>query len=89
MNTQDLDSTEFFELYTETVKALLMMNQDALVEVMKKTDPAFSIFCLEGVVTRLAAAILSQKKDPYGSLVELTEEIDKMMKMCVNQGVMQ
>ena len=89
MNTQELSPTDFFDLYTQTVSALVVMNQDAMMEVMKKTDPAFSLFCMEEMVSRLAAAIMSQKNDPEGSVAKFTEELNNKLQMCLSQGVMQ
>jgi len=83
MNTQDLEPVEFFDLYTKTVQALIELNQDAMLEVMKKTDPAFSLFCMEEMVNRLAAAIISQKVDPEEQVTKFCLELTNKVKMCL------
>lgn len=90
MNTQDLEPEAFFDLYNSTVEALVQMNQDAIVEVMSKTDPAFSLFCTEEMLSRIAAAIISQKKDPEEQIANFCLELTHKVKMCLEpKGVMQ
>jgi hypothetical protein len=83
MNTQDLEPQDFFELYTSTVQALVELNQEAMVEVMNKTDPAFSLFCMEEMLNRVAAAIISQKIDPEEQVTKFCAELNNKVNMCL------
>lgn len=90
MNTQDLEPIEFFDLYTKTVQALVELNQEAMVEVMNKTDPAFSLFCMEEMLNRVAAAIISQKIDPEEQVAKFCAELTNKVKTCLEpKGVVQ
>lgn len=90
MNTQDLKPVEFFELFSSTVQALVDLNQSAMVEVMNKTDPAFSLFCMEETLSRIAAAIISQKIDPETQAIKFGEELMIKVQHCLTPtGTMQ
>lgn len=84
MNIKDLDVEAFNILFSNTVEAMVKLNQDAMSQVMDKTDGEFAMFCLLESMNRLSAAIISQTIDPEQSILDFAQEIREKIAM-VNQ----